>query len=184
MGFLFDTGPNQTNDGPLVLRGDKALDQSRWVSLLATAGGLGKAPKAPGTVGTLAALPLVPLFAWGGEYFYMLATAILVVVAIVVAQMYETQHGDHDPKEVVIDEVAGFVVAMLWLPLTWQSFVAAFAIFRLLDAVKPFPISVVDRKVQGGLGVVADDLVAGILTNVLLQIAYTKTDWLGQQLVL
>jgi phosphatidylglycerophosphatase A len=158
------------------------LDRKQWIVWIATVGGLGKAPKAPGTFGTLGALPLVPLFAWGGEYFYMAATFFLIVVAMVVAHIYESQGQEHDPKEVVIDEVVGYLVAMLWLPLTWQSFALSFVIFRFLDAVKPFPISVIDRKVKGGVGVVADDLVAGILTNIALQATYLKTDWLGQQL--
>ncbi|MCC7405730.1 MAG: phosphatidylglycerophosphatase A [Bdellovibrionales bacterium] len=158
------------------------MDRKQWIVWIATVGGLGKAPKAPGTFGTLGALPLVPLFAWGGEYFYMAATFFLIVVAMVVAHIYESQGHDHDPKEVVIDEVVGYLVAMLWLPLTWQSFALSFVIFRLLDALKPFPISVIDRKIKGGVGVVADDLVAGILTNIVLQATYLKTDWLGQQL--
>ena len=155
------------------------------IGFLATAGGLGKAPKAPGTVGTLAALPLVPLFALGGEFFYMGATGLMVVVAIFIAHSYENLFEvEHDPKEVVIDEVVGYLVAMTWLPLTWQSFLGAFVVFRFFDAVKPYPISVIDKKIDGGLGIVADDLAAGIVTNFLLQMAYTKTTWLGEQLVL
>ena len=142
------------------------------VKMLATWFGCGRAPRAPGTVGTLGAIPLVWVFAQFGNYGYMLATMTFVVVSIWIAQAYEdTWATEHDAPEFVMDEVAGFLVAMTWVPLTWQFWLLGFVVFRVLDAAKPFPISWVDRKVPGGVGAVADDLVAGILTNVLLQYA-------------
>jgi phosphatidylglycerophosphatase A len=68
------------------------------------------------------------------------------------------------------------------LPITWQTFLFGFAAFRLLDIVKPFPISYFDKKVPRGLGVVADDVVAGLLCNIILQVVYTQTTWLGIRL--
>lgn len=103
--------------------------------------------------------------------------------AIFVAQLYQREHGGADPQEVVIDEVAGFVVAMTWIPLTWQSWVIGFTLFRVLDIFKPPPIGWADRRIPGGVGVVADDLLAGIMANVVLQILFTQTDWLGVQLL-
>ena len=114
----------------------------------------------------------------------MFAAGLLVLLAVIVSQVYENVSGKADPKEVVIDEVVGFIVAMTWLPISWQSLVLGFALFRFLDAVKPFPISFVDRRVKGGVGIVADDLMAGIFTNVILQVIYTRTDWLGSRLLL
>lgn len=151
---------------------------------LVTVGGLGRIPWAPGTFGTLGAIPLIPLLFWGGPYFYMFAAGLLVLLAVIVSQVYENVTGKADPKEVVIDEVVGFIVAMTWLPISWQSLSLGFVLFRVLDAVKPFPISFVDRRVKGGVGIVADDLMAGIFTNVLLQVIYTRTDWLGSRLLL
>lgn len=118
-----------------------------------------------------------------GPYGYMLGSILLTLAAILVAQAYEFRNRKHDSREVVIDEVAGYVIAMTWMPLTWQAFALSFVVFRLLDGVKPFPVSWVDRQIQGGVGVVADDVVAGILTNIALQVVYVRTDWLGQQLV-
>lgn len=181
---MFDTILNRFNDGPLMQDQKSVPNSKHWVVWVATVGGLGRAPVAPGTVGTLAAVPLIPLLALGGEYFYMASVGILALIAVIVAQVYENLFGTSDPQEVVIDEVVGFAVAMTWLPLTWQSFAIGFVLFRALDAVKPFPISVLDQRVKGGLGVVADDLLAGIMTNVVLQIIYVKTSWLGVQLVL
>ncbi len=158
------------------------MQKSFWVENLATVGGVGKAPKAPGTFGTLPALPLVLALSFLGEVLWMLATLVLVMLAVIVASLYEKQTLRHDAKEVVIDEVAGFAVAMLWLPITWQSFLAAFVLFRFFDVVKPPPIRQVDKKVPGGLGVVADDVLAGVFSNLILQWVYWNTGWLGQSL--
>ena len=157
------------------------MNYSRKTEVLATFFYLGKVPLMPGTVGTLGAIPLVYLFSLFGHYVYIVLTFLLVLFSVWVSDKYETMVQDHDRKEVVIDEVCGFVMAMFWLPLTWQSFVAAFVLFRLLDIVKPFPISSIDHKVQGGFGTVLDDLVAGIIANLILQFVYYQTDWLGAQ---
>ncbi len=163
------------DENEVIQLNQKAID------LLATWGEVGKIKKAPGTFGTLAALPLVWVLAQAGPLVYMAFTLIFTVAAIFIAEFYERAHGDHDSKEVVIDEVVGILVAMAWLPLTWQSFVAAFVLFRLLDIVKPPPIRHFDRNVKGGFGVVADDLIAGLITNVVLQVVFTETMWLGVQ---
>jgi len=112
----------------------------------------------------------------------MVAAGLFMLFAVLVAEFYERQVDGHDRSEVVIDEVAGFVIAMTWLPLTWQSWLGAFVPFRLLDALKPPPLSWMDEKIKGGLGVVADDIAAGIMTNFVLQIVFVQTAWLGYQL--
>jgi phosphatidylglycerophosphatase A len=142
----------------------------RTTLLLATWFGCGKSPVAPGTVGTLGAIPLVWAFAQMPPLAYMLSTLILSIAAIWIAHLHEAITGEHDCGEVVIDEVAGFAVTMVWVPFTWPYLLAGFAIFRLLDALKPFPISYIDREVKGGVGAVGDDLVAGILSNIILQL--------------
>lgn len=165
----------------LGLKWEDDILKSNFVRLWATWFYLGHAPKAPGTVGTLGAVPLVWLLAQMGELTYMGIAFGLTIFAVFVAQLYEQQSNSHDAKEIVIDEVAGFVIAMTWVPLTWQSLVIGFAVFRFLDAVKPFPIGWMDRKIEGGLGVVADDVMAGVLTNIFLQVLLVKTAWLGVQ---
>ncbi len=141
----------------------------------------GRAPAMPGTVGTVGAIPLVFLFSLFGLYGYMGAVFVLAVFGIWAADQYEQMVQDHDPKEIVIDEVVGFLITMFWLPLTWQSFVAGFVLFRVLDILKPFPINVIDNRAKGGFGTVADDLVAGVIANMILQFVYTQTHWLGAQ---
>lgn len=136
--------------------------------------GLGRAPKAPGTFGTLGAIPVVWLFSQLSDVGYLGATLALTAIAIVLAHFYEAMTGVHDSPEVVIDEVAGFLVTMALVPFTWQNVILGFAVFRLLDIVKPFPISWIDRKIPGGVGAVADDIAAGILGNVLFHLALQK----------
>jgi phosphatidylglycerophosphatase A len=133
----------------------------------------------PGTVGTLLGVPLAWLLVHTGPNAYLFITALLVVGSSFIAELYERNTEAHDPGEVVIDEVVGYLIAFAWLPLTWQSFVAAFVVFRFFDILKPFPISVIDRKIEGGLGTILDDVAAGLITNVLLQIVAAKTSWLG-----
>lgn len=132
-------------------------------------------------MGTLATIPLAALLIWLGPLYHMSATVILTILAILACEKYERQIGGHDHSHIVIDEVVGFLITMTWLPLTWQSFLGGFILFRIFDILKPWPISHFDKKVRGGLGVVVDDVVAGIFANILLQIVYTKTAWLGAQ---
>jgi phosphatidylglycerophosphatase A len=148
---------------------------------LATFFGVGKAPKAPGTWGTVATLPLVLFFSYLGPLVYMAAVILLLPLSIIAAEVYEKQSGSHDAKEIVIDEVVGFMITMTWMPQTWQAYLAGFVLFRFLDILKPPPIRYFDRRVPGGLGVVMDDVVAGIIANIFLQIIYAQTAWLGIQ---
>ena len=150
---------------------------------IATFFGIGKLRPAPGTWGTLATVPI----AWGlmnaGQFWHMAACVALLPIAVLVCEAHEKHFGTHDSSEVVVDEVLGFLVTMVWLPITWQSFLAGFILFRALDILKPFPISYLDRNVPGGVGAVADDLLAGLIANLILQIVYTQTHWLGLRLV-
>jgi phosphatidylglycerophosphatase A len=163
--------------------------RQKIVEALATGFYLGKIPVMPGTFGTLLGIPVVWLFGrWvsgpvESSTTYMFSTVVLLLISIAVAELYELQTQNHDPKEVVIDEVVGFAITMTWLPHTWQAFVAGFVMFRFFDILKPFPISYIDRKVRGGLGTVLDDVAAGVVANILMQVIYTQTDWLGARLV-
>lgn len=145
--------------------------------------GVGSLPYGPGTWGTLAAVPLAAALMWLGPLWHMAATILLIPLAILSAQYYCTDCGIHDASEVVIDEVVGFLITMVMLPLTWQAFVVGFVLFRVLDILKPFPISYLDRKVKGGAGVILDDVVAGMIANLVLHVFYAKTSWLGEQFV-
>ncbi|KHD89672.1 MAG: phosphatidylglycerophosphatase [Bdellovibrio sp. ArHS] len=154
-----------------------------FLKQLAILFGVGRFPKGPGTVATLATIPLVILLWKTGPLVYMAAIVLLLPVGIAACEVYEQDQGGHDHKEIVIDEVLGFLITMVWLPLTWQAILIGFALFRLLDITKPLFIGYLDRKIQGGLGVMVDDVAAGIIASLIMQVLYTQTNWLGSQVL-
>lgn len=156
------------------------LKKIEWLAVFF---GAGLAPKAPGTMGTLATIPLALLLMWLGPLYHMAFVIVLTPIAIWVSELYEQARGGHDHPEVVIDEVVGFLITMTWLPITWQSFLFGFVLFRVLDIFKPWPIGMMDKKIPGGIGVVVDDVAAGLIANVVLQYVYTHTAWLGIQIL-
>ncbi|QLY25905.1 phosphatidylglycerophosphatase A [Bdellovibrio sp. KM01] len=155
----------------------------KFLLKLATFFGVGLSPKAPGTVATVATIPLVLLLNWAGPFIYMGATMAITILGILAAQAYEDDKGGHDHSEIVIDEVAGFLIAMIWLPMTWQAILIGFGLFRLLDITKPLFIGYLDKKIQGGLGVMIDDVAAGIVVSLIMQFLYSHTNWLGSQVL-
>ncbi len=144
--------------------------------------GAGLVPKAPGTMGTIAAIPLAVLLLWIGPLWHMGFTLALTIVAIWACEMYEREKGGHDHPEAVIDEVVGYLITMVWMPLTWQSLLIGFVLFRLFDILKPWPISWMDKNIKGGIGVVIDDVAAGVVASLLMQLIYHHTTWLGVQI--
>ncbi len=131
-----------------------------WV-LLAAWGPCGFSPVAPGTVGTLGAIPLYLALSRVGPGAYLAVTAALVVLGSFAAQRAGRYWGVADASPIVIDEVAGYLVALALVPFSWQAVAAAFVLFRIFDVVKPWPASAFDR-VKNGFGVVMDDVAAGI----------------------
>lgn len=129
--------------------------------------GSGYAPLAPGTAGSLVGvliyylLPLDP-GAW------LLIAVVVSLTGIPVASYIEKDKGT-DPGLVVIDEVCGQWIALLFLPRMWVVFILAFILFRFFDIWKPYPISR-SQNLKGGLGIMADDILAGILANILIQL--------------
>lgn len=155
----------------------------QFLKSLATGFGIGMVRKAPGTVGTLATLPLCALLMWLGPLVHMAFVALFTPVAIASAEIFENDEKTHDLPQVIVDEILGMMIAVVWMPLTWQTFLIGFLLFRFFDILKPFPIGLMDRKMKGGVGVVADDVAAGIIVNIIMQVIYTQTSWLGVQLV-
>ena len=152
----------------------------KTLKLLATWFYVGTSPKAPGTFGTLAAFPLAYVLLFLPPELYMLAVLFFTAFSVWVCSLYELTIQKHDSQEIVIDEVVGYLIALTWLPQTPLVFIMAFLIFRFLDILKPFPISWIDKNIKGGLGVVADDVAAGIITNILLHwLIENKNIWGG-----
>lgn len=153
-----------------------------WNELFVTWFYLGKLPKAPGTFGTLGAIPLVIGLSFFDYWVFIFSVVLLAVAGIIGCQIYESQNQTHDSSEMVIDEVVGMCITMALIPITWQSMVIGFILFRILDIFKPFPIGLLDQRVAGGFGVMVDDIVAGLIANILMQILLTKTTLLGVQM--
>jgi phosphatidylglycerophosphatase A len=148
----------------------------RVMDFLATGLGVGRlAPVAPGTFGTLLGLPLYYFFAQLDLVTWMIAVFAVIVAAVVICHYQEMGAEEHDSSHVVIDEVAGYLVASFALPWALASVVGSFVLFRFFDALKPWPISWIDTKVKGGFGTVADDLAAGLISNFILQVVLVWT---------
>jgi phosphatidylglycerophosphatase A len=117
------------------------------------------------------AVPLVCLQLLLSTEVFLVFVLVFVLGAVYVASVAEKQMDGTDDPSIVVDEMAGFLIAMAYVPLTVWSMLAGFVLFRALDIFKPPPVNTVERKFSGGLGIVGDDLVAGLMTNVLLQLA-------------
>lgn len=130
--------------------------------------GSGLAPKAPGTFGTLAAIPVVILAACLGTVGFMIATVLACLVGIYFCGYTAKAMGEHDHPAIVWDEIAGFMVAMIAIPISWQTLLAAFILFRIFDILKPWPIRYLDKHVHGGLGIMLDDILAGLASLAIL----------------
>lgn len=139
---------------------------------IATGLGLGYAPFAPGTFGTMLALPIHFLISKLPLPYYAAALAAIIVVAVAAAGAAEKIVDRPDPSVVVIDEVAGMLVAMIAIPAHPLAWLLAFALFRFFDIVKPWPVGYLDRHLNGGLGIVMDDLAAGLYAFLALQLIW------------
>lgn len=131
----------------------------------------GKIPFAPGTFGTLAGLVPVYFLSLVSPLASLVILVLAVPVSIIVAHQAEKTFGTKDPGWIVIDEVVGIMAALWGLSFAPVPVAAGFLVFRLLDIAKPFPIKYLDQKLPGGAGIVADDLAAGIMTNLVLRLA-------------
>ncbi len=127
----------------------------------------GLAPKAPGTFGTLAGQIVgIILLLFTPLPTFVLLTIVITVVGIVEINKHEAISGEHDNSWIVIDEVAGIWLAMAMVPFEPMAMVLAFVFFRLYDIWKPSLIGRIDRDVKGGLGVMGDDILAGVVAGI------------------
>jgi len=137
---------------------------------LATGFFSGYLPKAPGTWGSLVALPL-----WLGLSFLPLSSYCLMLAAVFFVGWFVAGEAEKildkpDPGCVVIDEIFGMFITLLAAPRSWLALILAFLLFRFFDIVKPFPVSWLDRHINGGLGIMLDDAMAGIYAFLVLRL--------------
>ncbi|MBK5930252.1 phosphatidylglycerophosphatase A [Halochromatium salexigens] len=142
---------------------------SRPEHLIAYGFGAGLSPKAPGTMGTLVAIPIYLLLANLPGLVYLLAVAAMIGVGVWACGKVAAELGEDDPSAIVWDEVVGFLVAMAAAPVVSLAWIImGFLLFRLFDIYKPWPVSWAENRFRGGIGIIADDLIAGAMTWVVL----------------
>ena len=141
------------------------------VHFLALGFGSGLLPKAPGTFGTLAAIPVYCAFASLSVSWYVLAVLVLSLAGVAICDYTSKQLRVHDHPGIVFDEIAGYLLTMTAIPFGIGWMLAGFVAFRFFDIIKPWPISWLDKHVHGGLGIMLDDLLAGVMAWLVLQLA-------------
>jgi len=129
---------------------------------LALGFGSGLSPWAPGTAGSLVALPLIVAFAGLPLWAYLLMVLASAALGVWVCGATARAVGVHDHGAIVWDEIAGMLLAMIAVPVTPMALVLAVGLFRAFDVLKPWPISWLDRRLGGGVGIMLDDLLAGL----------------------
>jgi len=130
---------------------------------------IGYLPLVPGTFGSIAAVGLFYLLKPAGLAVYFLAILLIIFLGLLTAGKTEKLLNKKDPSCIVIDEVMGMLIALSFMPADLKIVVLAFIIFRILDMLKPYP-AIRLQNLHGAIGVMGDDLVAGIYTNIVLQI--------------
>jgi len=143
---------------------------SPW-RFLALGFGSGLAPVAPGTFGTLLAVPLYLLLLQLSPGLYLLFLVLAFLLGIALCGVTARQLGVHDHPGIVWDEFVGYWLTMFMAPAGWIWIMAGFVLFRLFDILKPWPIRWIDQRVSGGLGIMLDDVLAGLFGLIVLQLA-------------
>ena len=133
--------------------------------------GAGLSPAAPGTAGTLIAIPLYLALAPLAWPWYLAIVVAGFCAGIWLCGYTSKALGEHDHGGIVWDEIVGFWVTMIAAPPTWQWILLGFVLFRVFDILKPWPVRIADRNIPGGLGIMFDDLLAGLYAFAGVQLA-------------
>ena len=146
------------------------LKLSNPLHFLAIGLGSGLAPKAPGTFGTIAAIPLYLLLSQLTAPVYLGVVLVAILVGFWCCHQTSKDMGVHDHKAIVWDEFVGFWITMFAAPAGWIWLLVGFALFRFFDVLKPWPISWLDHNVHGGIGIMMDDVLAGLAALAAMQL--------------
>jgi len=147
----------------------KGLDAANPAVWIATWFGSGLVRPAPGTIGSLAALPIAWVALWlGGSLLLGVMIFLLFALGLWATNAFISADNDKDPSSVVVDEVVGQWIALLGASLSLGAFLVAFGAFRFFDILKPWPVSWADKSISGAMGVMLDDILAGIYALILL----------------
>lgn len=132
--------------------------------------GSGTLPYAPGTWGTLVAIPFYLILALLPSALYVFFTLVAIAGSVWICDKVSKEIKVHDHQGMCLDEIVGYLVTMLYVPIDISWIIVGFLLFRLFDIWKPYPIGDIDKKVKGGFGMIADDVVAGIYACIILHI--------------
>lgn len=136
--------------------------------VIATVFYVGYIPYAPGTCGSFIALVLVWILK--PDNFLMLILLIsLFIMGTISSHFAEKELGQKDSSKIIIDEFVGYLASIAFLPITFGYLISAFFLFRFLDILKPIPIKNIEKHFRGGIGIMLDDIAAGVITNFILQ---------------
>lgn len=168
------------SDSDDTLTGEGLNPDVSWLSnpahCLSLGFGSGLASKAPGTFGSIAALPLIGVLWWVEASLFAQVAWAMTITALGAASAGYTARAlkTHDHGAIVIDEIAGIAITFIAIPPSWLAVLLGFGLFRLLDIAKPWPIGWLDKSVGGGIGIMADDVLAGLIACAVLHglIAY------------
>ncbi len=144
------------------------------IHFLALGFGSGLAPKAPGTFGTLVAVPLVLLFSNLSPFYLALLILFMSLSGIYICGKAAKDAGVHDHGAIVWDEIVGLMITMFMMPITWQTMLVGFVLFRFFDILKPWPISYLDKNCTGGFGIMIDDIVAGLAAWLIMWVIFSN----------
>lgn len=131
--------------------------------------GSGYSPWAPGTAGTVAAIPLFYLMSMLPLWQYMVAVFLMMLLGFYICGFTTRAMGKHDHSAIVWDEIVGYLITMMAMPLQWQWVLIGFFVFRFFDVIKPWPINVIDHRINGGVGIMLDDVLAGFYGFIVMQ---------------
>lgn len=140
------------------------------ITFLATGSYVGKIPLAPGTWGTAVGVLFYSLIHYLPEHAYIAMLVTFIILSVWVSNHAQKIFEDADPPQVVIDEIAGFLVTMAFHRPAWSMILCGFILFRVFDIIKPWPVSWIERRFDDGRGIVFDDVFAGIYANAALWI--------------
>ncbi|MDY0132116.1 MAG: phosphatidylglycerophosphatase A [Desulforegulaceae bacterium] len=146
------------------------LDQDKIILFFALGGYSGKSPVSPGTIGSFCSIPLIIAVSFIPESFTGIFLTFFILFSVYVSDKASVILKNEDPKEVVIDEFAGFMVAMSGIGISFFSLGCGFLLFRFFDILKPWPIKKAETVFKGGSGIVFDDLIAGVFANIILRL--------------
>jgi len=142
---------------------------NRLIIFLATGFYAGYLPYAPGTIGSLIGVGLFLIINSLSPVYYLIVFFLLFSLGVYISDRAEALFARNDPSQIIFDEIAGLLVAMALIPNGIGWIIAGFFLFRFFDIFKPYPIRDIEKKFNGGFGIMLDDVAAGIYTNILLQ---------------